>query len=67
MIAFQASGTDSLYLDQYFNTFCFLKDKFLSFSGGAFVPIVPIAATPMIENVKQTNRSSLAEIASFVP
>ena len=25
MIAFQASGTDSLYKDQYFNTFWFLK------------------------------------------
>ena len=47
MTAFQASRTDSLYLDQYFNTFWFLIDKFLSLSGGAWVPKVSIATTPM--------------------
>ena len=54
MTAFQASGTDSLYLDQYFNTFWFLISKFLSLSGGAWVPKVPIATTPMTEGPQLT-------------
>ena len=51
MIAFQASGTDSLYQDQYFNTFWFLIDKFLFLSGGASFPIAPIAAMPMLYSI----------------
>ena len=52
MTAFQASGTDSLYLDQYFNPFWFLISKFLSLSGGAWVPKVPIATTPMSQRTQ---------------
>ena len=38
----------SLYWAQYLNTFWFLIDKFLSLSGRAEVPKVPIVTTPMI-------------------
>ena len=51
MTAFQASGTDSLSLDQYFSTFWFLIYKFLSLLGRAWVPKVPIATTPMISGI----------------
>ena len=37
----------SLYWAQYFNTSWFLVDKFLSLSGRAQVPKVPIVTTPM--------------------
>ena len=47
-IIFQASWTYFLVLSSFFYSFWYLVDKFLSLSGRAFVPIVPIACMPML-------------------